>query len=95
MSTPVTTKIPTNEIDYDEDNPRIQLAFDLGKEKNEANIKLALGHDAPDEEVQKGTTIIGLKNSIRANGGIISPLSFANKKTVVIWLLKAHSTDDL
>lgn len=71
--------ISIDQIDYDVDNPRIQLAFDHGREKTEASIKLALGADSPDEDSVNGTTIHGLKNSIRANRGIIHPIIVRKK----------------
>ena len=76
MSTPTGVRqfLPIDQIDYDANNPRIQLAFHQGKVKNEANIKLALNASSPDEENSTGTTIRGLKNSIRANQGIIQPI---------------------
>jgi hypothetical protein len=76
MSTTVGIRqlLPIDEVDYDANNPRIQLAFHQGKERNEANIKLALNASSPDEENATGTTIRGLKTSIKANGGIIQPI---------------------
>lgn len=71
--------LSVDDIDYDADNPRIQLAFDQGREKSEATIKLALGAEAPDEDTAHGTTILGLKNSIRANRGIIQPIIVRRK----------------
>lgn len=67
-------RISIDEIDYDPANPRIQIVFDHGREKNESNIKLALGADSPDEEESSGTTLRGLKTSIRAHQGIIHPI---------------------
>ena len=57
--------IPIDQIEYDSENPRIQNIFDLGREKNEANIKIALGHSTPDEDSRQGTTFRGLRNSIQ------------------------------
>jgi len=71
--------ISIDKIDYDAENPRIQLVFDQGREKNEANIKLALGAESPDEDASKGTTILGLKNSIKANRGVIHPIIVKKK----------------
>lgn len=76
---PPSTHISIDEIDYDAENPRIQLAFDQGREKNDATIRLALGAEPPDEDTSHGTTIQGLRRSILANGGIIQPIIVKKK----------------
>ena len=69
------TRIPVDDIVFDNSNPRIKHYLEMYTVLNEEHMLLALGAGAEDEG---GTTAIGsyarLKHSIRASGGIIQSI---------------------
>lgn len=68
-------RIPVDEIELDNSNPRIKHYLEMYSVLNEEHMLLALGAGAEDEG---GTTALGsyeqLKHSIRASGGIIQSI---------------------
>jgi hypothetical protein len=79
--------VPIDTLEMDVKNPRIALWMEMYKDGvNEAGMKLALMRGGPDDTTG-GTSFLGLKQSIKTNGGVIHPIIVNRKqadKLVVI-----------
>lgn len=65
--------ISINDLELDKNNPRIKSILEMYNDIDEDKIKLALVSGSSNSE-STGTTYTSLKESIRTNGGIISPI---------------------
>lgn len=66
--------VDVDELQLDEENPRIKKWVELYPEVNPARIRLALGVATSEDQGDNTTTYESLKNSIKANGGINHPI---------------------
>lgn len=69
------TRIPVDNIDLDESNPRIKHYLEMYTMLDDEHMLLALGAGAEDEGGATALDSFGrLKHSIRASGGIIQSI---------------------
>ena len=66
--------IPINSVVLDKDNPRIKKYLEGHKEITAEDMYLALGQGSYDTESGSNTSFMSLKESIRTNGGIMTPI---------------------
>ncbi len=73
-----------DDLTLDVDNPRIRKWLEHYETPNEEGIKLALGAAGGEDSSEGGTTFESLKESIRASGGINSPIIVNNDNGTMI-----------
>jgi hypothetical protein len=76
MKSPLTVQsLPIDDVDLDKDNPRIRKWIEhYGDEVSFEHMLLALGAGSNDPESGSTVTFQSLKESIRAQGGVINPI---------------------
>ncbi len=76
-------RIPTDQVEYDRENPRIKVALEkYGDKLNTERIRFALR--TATEESASTSSYRSLKDSIRASGGISAPIVVAPKDSTLV-----------